>query len=114
MMAMLSGNSQEQTYEGRAGKLRKSEQFSLKAFLNVFGDLLKLKADCLGTEFVRIKFPNPLLQTQYITEVDIDEYFPKLRPASRQKLIDTQNFLIVQALETDSMEYSVTVKRNLV
>jgi hypothetical protein len=109
----LSGIAKNNPAKVQLGNFARTSTFSIKSFLNVFGDLFKLNDDYLGTKAVSIKFPNPLLQTEYITELDLQEYFPKLRPICRQKLTAPQNFLIVQALETDSMEYSITIKRKL-
>ncbi len=90
------------------GNYRRRSAFSWGSFFRTFGGLLGVDLSEHKAREVRLAFPKPFLQTRFMTELAIEEYAEKLSPACRDKLTRPENFLIVQVLETDAVEYQVT------
>lgn len=95
------------------GDTTKSSKFNLKGFLGIFGGLLGINFDFHRAKNVSIRFPKRFVPSQFITTLDITEDLSKVSPACRKALEDRDNFLIVQTLQTDSLEYKVDTKKNL-
>lgn len=95
------------------GNFKKSSKFSLKSFLGILGDVFGLDLDFLKVKNVSISFPKNIIQTEFITTLDIEEDWDKLGAACQKRLADPSNFLIVQVLITDSILYSYESKKKL-
>ncbi len=95
------------------GDFRRKARFGLRAFVGIFGEVLGLDFGFLRVRRVAIKFPRHFLQTQYIPVMVLDEYWEKIRPACRTRITDPDNFLILQALTTDSIAYEYEIGKRL-
>jgi len=95
------------------GDSSKRSRFDLGAFLKFFGRLFGLDLRAQKARSVSIRFPKRFVSTRYITILDIEEDWERLKPACRKALADPENFLIVQALETDAIEYEVRLGRTV-
>lgn len=95
------------------GEFSKQTKFSLKSFLNVFASIFGIDAGLEYAKNITLKFPKKFLQSNYFTEVEIEEALPKLTPTCRSKVTDPRNFLITQTLETDAIEYAVELKKKI-
>lgn len=95
------------------GNFAQASKFSLKSFLSVFGAVLGLNLGALKTKSVSLSFPSPILKTAYLTEMDLEEGMAALKPACRRNVTDPGNFVILQVLETSSLEYKFQLGKNL-
>jgi hypothetical protein len=93
------------------GSFKKSSVFSLKSFLNLFGGLLNVTSDFSFARSVSLDFPNALLESDFITEIDVQEVLPTISRPCLKALLDPSNFLIMQVLQTDALRYSFELKR---
>lgn len=95
------------------GNYKRGSTFSWGSFARSFGGLLGVDLSAHKARDVRINFPKPFLQTRFITELALEEYADNLSPACKKKLTNPENFLIVQVLETDSIEYEVALGKKV-
>ena len=95
------------------GNFKQASTFSIKGFLGLFGGLFGLDLEFLRTKNVSIRFPQTFAATQFITVLDIEEDWDKISPACKRKLADPNNFLILQAVITDSIAYDFDLKKKL-
>jgi hypothetical protein len=95
------------------GNYKRSSSFSWGSFFRTFGGLLGVDLSAHKARDVRINFPKPFLQTRFITELAIQEYADRLSATCKEKLTSPENFLIVQVLETDAIEYEVVLGKKL-
>ncbi len=109
----LKGVEKRKDAKVQLGNYQKYSRFSLGSFLNLFGDIFKLNLDALKTRSVAITFPNPLLKSEYITEVDLEEYLPRVTGTCRKKLTGPGFFVLLQVIGTDSMGYTFELKSKL-
>src|SRR5713101_7194632 len=94
------------------GDFTKKTKFSLKSFLKIFGSILGIDVGLSRANSVTLKFPKKFLQSNYYTEVEIEDVLPKLSPTCRTKIANPNNFLITQTVETDAIEYAVELKKS--
>lgn len=90
------------------GDTTRRSQFSLSSFVKTFGGLAGLNA--VRASAVSIRFPNRFVPSEYLTVTDILEDWERLPLACRRALEAPGSFVIVQTLETDSVEYEVQTK----
>lgn len=95
------------------GNYKRGSTFSWGSFAHAFGGLLGVDLSEHKARDVRITFPKPFLQTRFMTEMALEEHADKLSPTCKRKLTDPENFLIVQVLETDAIEYQVALGRRI-
>jgi len=101
----LSSVRQNKPGKVAVGNYSRMSRFSIKSFLNIFGNVLGIDLGLVKAKSVSITFPSPLLQTRYITEMDVEEALETMKSACKKRLLDPNNFVILQALETKSLEY---------
>jgi hypothetical protein len=80
-------------------------RFSLAAFVKTFGALAGMKA--ARAKSVSIRFPNRFVPSEYVSITDITEDWARLPETCRRALQIPGSFVIVQTLQTDSVEYQV-------
>jgi hypothetical protein len=90
------------------GDTTRQSRFSLGAFVKTFGGLAGLNA--VRAKSVSIRFPNRFVPSEYVSVTDILEDWARLSETCRQALQAPGSFVIVQTLETDSVEYEVRAK----
>lgn len=90
------------------GDTTRQSRFSLASFVKTFGGLAGLNA--VRASSVSIRFPNRFVPSEYVSVTDILEDWERLPAACRQALRAPGSFVIVQTLETDSVEYEVQTK----
>jgi hypothetical protein len=90
------------------GDTTRQARFSLGAFVKTFGGLAGLNA--VRASRVAIRFPDRLVPSEYVSVTDILEDWERLPETCRQALRAPGSFVIVQTLETDSVEYEVQTK----
>lgn len=90
------------------GDTTKRSQFSLASFMKTFGGLAGLNA--VRANSVSMRFPNRFVPSEYVSVTDILEDWERLPAACRRALRAPGSFVIVQTLETDSVEYEVQTK----
>lgn len=95
------------------GNFARSSKFSLKSFLSVFGNVLGLNLGAMKTKSVSLNFPSPILQTEFLTEMDLEDAIAELKPACRQRVTDPENFVVLQVLQTNSLEYKFELGKNI-
>jgi len=95
------------------GNYQSTSRFSLGSVLNLFGDIFKLNLEALRARSVSIGFPNPLLRSEYMTEMDIEDFMLKVVGTCKKKLTEPGNFVLRQIIETDSMEYTFELQSKL-
>lgn len=93
------------------GDTRVISQFTLGSFLKSFGGLAGLNA--VRTKSVSLRFPERFVPSEYISITDIVEDLDRLPEACRRVLRTPGSFVIVQTMETDSIEYLVESKTQL-
>jgi hypothetical protein len=72
------------------------------------GGLAGLNA--VGAKSVAIRFPKRFVPSEYVSVTDITEEWERLPQTCRRALQTPGSFVIVQTLETDSVEYEVQTK----
>ena len=93
------------------GDTTRRSRFSLRSFVKAFGGVAGL--DVVRTKSVTLRFPRRFVPSEYISITDIVEDVGRL-PASCREALDTPgSFVIVQTLETDSIEYRVEARTDL-
>lgn len=90
------------------GDTTRQSRFSLASFVKTFGGLAGLNA--VRATSVSIRFPNRFVPSEYVSVTDILEDWERLPATCRQALRAPGSFVIVQTLETDSVEYEVQTK----
>ena len=90
------------------GDTTRQSRFSLASFVNTFGALAGMKA--ARAKSVSIRFPNRFVPSEYVSVTDITEDWERLPETCRRALRVPGSFVIVQTLETDSVEYEVHTK----
>lgn len=95
------------------GDFKKSSNFSIKGFFNLFGGLFGLNFSYQGARSVAIRFPRRFIPSEYITIIDFEEDWHKLPSICKKKLSDASHFLIVQTIQTDAIVYEVKLKKKL-
>ena len=95
------------------GDFTKSSTLALKGFLSIFGGLFGLNFGHQRARSVSIRFPKRFIPSHYITIVDIEEDWSNLLPICKKKLSDASHFLIVQTIQTDTIEYQVNLNKRL-
>jgi hypothetical protein len=90
------------------GDTTRHSRFSLGSFVKTFGGLAGLNA--VRATHVSIRFPNRFVPSEYVSVTDILEDWRRLPQTCRQALRAPGSFVIVQTLETDSVEYAVQTK----
>jgi|GEM_PF-4965191 len=95
------------------GEFKRSSKFSFRSFLEAIGKVLGIDFGFVRVKNVSIKFPGQFLQTEFITVMDLEDHWEKLKPACRKKISDPDNFLILQVLITKAIAYEYKVKKTL-
>lgn len=95
------------------GNFARSSKFSLKSFLSAFGNILGLNFSAMKAKSVSLNFPSPILQTKYLTEMDLEDAIGDLKPPCRARVTDPNNFVILQVLETNSLEYKFQLGKDI-
>lgn len=90
------------------GDTTRQSRFSLASFVKTFGGLAGLNA--VRATRVSIRFPKRFVPSEYVSVTDILEDWGRLPETCRQALRAPGSFVIVQTLETDSVEYEVQTK----
>lgn len=90
------------------GDTTRQSRFSLAAFVKTFGGLAGLNA--VRAKGVSIRFPNRFVPSEYVSVTDILEDWERLPETCRRALQAPGSFVIVQTLETDSVEYEVQTR----
>ncbi|MDA0205706.1 MAG: hypothetical protein O3A53_15880 [Acidobacteria bacterium] len=90
------------------GDTTRQSRFSLAAFVKTFGALAGMKA--ARVKSVSIRFPNRFVPSEYVSITDIMEDWERLPEVCRRALRVPGSFVIVQTLETDSVEYEVQTR----
>jgi len=95
------------------GDFNKQTQFSLKSFLKVFGSIFGIDVGLQDAKSIALKFPKKFLQSNYLTEIEVEDFLPKLSEACKRKVNDPNSFLVTQTLETDAIEYVVELRKKI-
>lgn len=93
------------------GDFNKQTRFSLKSFVNVFTSIFGIDVGLQNAKSVALRFPKRFLQSNFLTEMEIEDALGELGPACRQKVSDPSNFVVAQTLETDAIEYVIELKK---
>ncbi len=93
------------------GDTTRQSRFSLAAFVKTFGGLAGLNT--VQAKNVSIRFPKRFVPSEYVSVTDILEDWERLSETCRQALRSPGSFVIVQTLETDSVEYAVQTKAEI-
>ena len=93
------------------GDTSRQSRFTLGAFVKTFGSLAGINAT--RAKSVSIRFPNRFVPSEYVSVVDITEDWERLPDTCRRALSAPGSFVIVQTLETDSVEYEVQTRTAL-
>lgn len=93
------------------GDTTRRSRFSLRSFVKAFGSVAGL--DIVRAKSVTMRFPRRFVPSEYISITDIVEDVGRLPAACREALDAPGSFVIVQTLETDSIEYRVETRSDL-
>ena len=92
------------------GSYNRSSKFGLAGLLKIFGNLLNIDFDFLKAKSASISFQNPIQRTEFLTEMDVEEALSGLGQGCKNRITDPSNFVILQVLQTDSLQYSFELK----
>jgi hypothetical protein len=93
------------------GDTTRRSRFSLRSFSRAFGGIAGLGV--VRAKSVTLRFPRRFVPSEYISITDIVEDVSRLPAACRDALDTPGSFVIVQTLETDSVEYRVESRSDL-
>lgn len=93
------------------GDTTRRSRFSLRSFVKAFGGIPGLEV--VRAKSVTLRFPRRFAPSEYISVTDIVEDVSRLPAACREALDTPSSFVIVQTLETDSIEYRVESRSDL-